>query len=146
MPNQFKSIPKLACIENDLFAKTDFQMHVLELQSELELQSSWCRLCCSCSSSCTSWQSWPCLSCTRCPPGHRDAQRDTVLSWSLSWPQNNSDVTHTATEFCSGTCPRVWTLHLVETHPLHIDFTVIKNLNQILLISPASPKVLYRTL
>lgn len=32
MPNQFKSIPKLACIENDLFAKTDFQMHVLELQ------------------------------------------------------------------------------------------------------------------
>lgn len=32
MQNQFKSIPMLVCIENDLFEKTQIEMQILELQ------------------------------------------------------------------------------------------------------------------
>lgn len=107
--------------------------------------SSWERLCSRCACSlqhlllivAESWtQPHQLLGAS---PGQRDAKIDTVLH-----PCHSQEIIHLrchkATEFWPGACPNVWTLHLVETHPCHTAFIVIKNLNQIILISPASPK------
>lgn len=92
MQNQFKSIPKLACIENDPFAKTDARFGAAGQSWSCRAAGTGCAA--PAAPPVPPGRAGPSLSCTRCLPEHRDAQRETVLSWSPSWPQKNSDVTH----------------------------------------------------